>query len=223
VSFKDGSITKYSENLDSLLSFSPTKIGSINNLEAWHGFKVFCFYQQFQEYTIFDRYLSRESRYQISASSLDFVNIATISSDEDLWLIEQNGLRLIKYSTSIRQPVIEIPLEFVIDPVKHQLTYIKEYQNLVFIVDSASGIYVFDNLGNYLTKIAVQGIDRCTFLADNIIFWGEKLLTIQNLYDGNKKQIDLPNNEPLIGILVSSNDLFLIGPSSITKVTGDFL
>lgn len=221
MSFKDGSITKYSTDLDSLLSFSPTKIGSIDDLEAWHGFKVFSFYQQFQEYAIFDRYLSRENRYQMSSSSLDFVNIATISSDEDIWLIEQNGLRLIKYNTNVREPVIEVPLEFIIDPLNYNLTYIQEYQNLVFIVDENSGIYIFDNLGNYLNKIEAQGISRCSFSDDNLIYWDKNLLIMLNLYDNSKKQIALQHRDQSIGVLIYENNLILFGESTITQLTID--
>ena len=115
LTFKGGAITKYSPIMDSLISFSPNKLGNITLLEAWHGFQIFAFFKEFQEFALLDRFLTRNTRFQLSQSSANYVNMCAISSDQNLWIFEENQFRLIKLNLSIRAIDIEIPLEFVLD------------------------------------------------------------------------------------------------------------
>ena len=181
IGHESGTVSKYSKDLDTLFSFSPAKSRPMDVLEAWHGFKIFCFYQQFQEYAILDQYLSREVRYSLSFNAIDYVDMATVSADENLWLIDQNEFHLIKYNTTLREPETVIPLEFIFDPQNNAISFMQEYQNLLFIVDTLSGIYIFDNFGNYLNKIGVKGLEKCSFLDSNIVYMNKSNLTIKRI------------------------------------------
>lgn len=218
VSLENGIITKYSANLDSLLSFSPTKTNPIDLLESWHGLKIFGFYQQFQEYIILDRFLSRELRYSLRFTAVNFVDIATIASDENLWLIDQGDFRLIKYNTILREPETVVPLDFIMDPRNQSITFMQEYQNLLFVVDILSGIYIFDNFGNYLNKVAVEGIERCSFYENYLVYLNRHTLTIRGLYDDFVKEVPLAEEEPIIGVLSAKTHFFILSTNSIQKV-----
>ena len=125
LTFKGGAITKYSPSMDSLISFSPEKLGDISLLEAWHGFQIFAFYEEFQEFALLDRFLTRDTRYRLSQSSANYVDMCAISSDQNLWVFEENQLRLIKLNLNIRTIDIEVPLEFVLDANEHKITFLR--------------------------------------------------------------------------------------------------
>lgn len=209
LAFKGGTITKYSDSQDSLLSFSPSKLGDVTNIEAWHGFKIFAFYQEFQDYTIFDRYLSRAVRTPLSQSSINYIEVSTYSRDQKIWAVEENALRLLKINVILREIEIDIPLEFILSNEDYNFCFIKEYQNLVFLIDKISGIYIFDNLGNYLRKIDAPGISHCNFKNDELYFIQDNNLHIVGLYKNEEQIIELPIAE-YTGVIVTKNTLILV-------------
>ena len=209
LTFKGGAITKYSPSMDSLISFSPEKLGDISLLEAWHGFQIFAFYEEFQEFALLDRFLTRDTRYRLSQSSSNYVDICTISSDQNLWVFEENQLRLIKLNLNIRAIEIEVPLEFVLDANEHKITFLREYQNLVFLVDELSGIYILDNLGNYLRKIAAPGIINCSFRNEHLFYLQNNEVHAINLYQGTHKIIKISSGDYL-GVLPLDKGLLVV-------------
>jgi len=209
LSFEGGAITKYSPSLGSLISFSPAKLGDITLLEAWHGFQIFAFYEEFQEFILLDRFLTRDTRYPLSESAAIYADICTISSDQNLWVFEENQLRLLKVNLNIREIETESPLEFIIDTSEHNITFIREYQNLLFLVDELSGIYVFDNLGNYLRRIDAPGILNCSFQKDRLFYLKENEVHSINLYKGDHKII-LTTTSDSQGVIPLSNSLLVI-------------
>ena len=217
LSFKGGAITKFSPSMDSLISFCPEKLGDITLLEAWHGFQIFAFYEDFQEYTLLDRFLTRDTRYQLSQSSENYVDMCTISSDQNLWIFEENQLRLIKLNLNIRAIDIEIPLEFVLDANEHKITFLREYQNLVFLVDENSGIYVLDNLGNYLRKIDAPGIKYCSFRDEHLLYLQNNEVHDINLYQGTHEVINISPGEYL-GLLPLEKAVLLVKKDMVIKI-----
>ena len=206
----DGTIIKYAANLDSLLAYSPQRTGRVTLLEAWHGFKVFAFYNDFQAYTIFDRFLSRPVQYLLGETGGYYADMCTLGQDQQLWIYEETGLRLLKINPAYREAEIEIPLEFILDPKAHRISYLKEYQNLLFLVDRQQGIYVFDNMGNYLRQINVPGAGNCQFRQGNLYMIAGGLLHIIELYGTKHKTVPLPAGR-WQGLLPLQQKILLIG------------
>lgn len=216
LTFKGGAITKYSPSMDSLISFSPKKLGDISLLEAWHGFQIFAFYAEFQEFVLLDRFLTRDTRYPLSQSSVNYVDMCAISSDQNLWIFEENQLRLLKLNLNIRAIELEVPLEFVLDANEHNITFLREYQNLVFLVDEYSGIYVLDNLGNFLRKIDAPGIKNCSFNGEHLFYLQENEVHDINLYQGSHAIIKISAGDYL-GVLPLAEALLVVKKDMVIK------
>ncbi|RLD24659.1 MAG: hypothetical protein DRI71_01870 [Bacteroidetes bacterium] len=217
LTFKGGAITKFSSNMDSLLSFSPEKLGDISLLESWHGFQIFAFYEEFQEFVLLDRFLTRATRYRLSQSSANYADMCTISSDQNLWIFEENQLRIIKLNLNVRAIDIEVPLEFILDASEHNITFLREYQNLVFLVDEYSGIYLLDNMGNYLRKIEAPGINSISFKNDHLFYLQNNEVHDINLYQGSHDIIKL-NDGNYLGVLPLDNELLLVKKDMVIKL-----
>jgi hypothetical protein len=217
LSFKGGAITKFSSSMDSLLSFSPEKLGDISLLESWHGFQIFAFYEEFQEFVLLDRFLTRATRYRLSQSSANYADMCTISSDQNLWIFEENQLRIIKLNLNVRAIDIEVPLEFILDASEHNIIFLREYQNLVFLVDEYSGIYVLDNLGNFLRKIEAHGISSISFKNDHLFYLQNNEVHDINLYQGSHEIIKLDSGI-FLGVLPLDNELLLVKKDMVIKL-----
>lgn len=208
VALEGGSIRKYSGELDSLITYSPSKVGNVRLLEAGGGLRIFAFYDFYQEYLLLDRFLTQPVLTKLSDSSLDFVEIAAPSQDNNVWLIENTGLRLIKYNVTTHSIDIETSLSSIIEKKSNSFTYIKEYQNQVYLVDERNGIYIFDNLGNYLKRIAAQ-TKTCSFFGNNIYYVQDNGVIKLNIYTGDKSVIPI-KSQAIEGVLVYKDHLYYI-------------
>lgn len=214
LAFEGGSITKYSSKLDSLFTYSPIKTGNISLLEAGSGLRIFAFYDFYQEYLITNRFLTQPVSTKLSDSSLDYVEIATQSQDNNIWLVENTGLRLIKYNPNTKTIDIESFLGSIIDSNNPDFTFVREYQNQVFLVDKNSGIYVFDNLGNYSKKIAAK-TEKCSFYDDKIVYLQNNELVVSNLYSSGQT-VEKLKVKNIKGALLYKNELYLIQTNKIS-------
>lgn len=216
VAQEGGSISKYSNNFDSLMTYSPTQVGNVRLLEAGGGLRIFAFYDFYQEYLLLNRFLTQPVLTKLSDSSLDFVEIATQSLDNNLWLVENTGFRLIKFNISTHKIELEISLSSIMDTSSNSLTYLREYQNQVFLIDEHSGIYLFDNLGNFTRKIPAK-TSKCSFYGDNIFYVENNKVVQLNMYTA-EKVIKILSNSKVKGVLASKNHLYYVQPKCIIKV-----
>lgn len=192
LSFEGGTITKFSDTLDSLLTFSPAKLGNTKLLESGNGLVIFAFYEFFQEYVLTDRFLARPTRTILSNSSIDYIDLASQSLDNNLWIIENSSYRLIKYNVVLNRIEFETALNTVVDFSNHDFTFIKEYQNQVFLVDKNSGIYIFDNLGNFSRSIAAK-TEKCLFNKNKIIYLDNNQVVSIDLYTNIEERNPIPS------------------------------
>lgn len=214
ITYKGGSITKFSTSLDSLFTFSPTKVGDTKLLEAGNGLFIFAFYDFFQEYVLTDRFLARPTRTKLP-SSIDYIDLATQSNDNNIWLIENSEFRLIKYNVVLKRIEIETALNMVIENSNSEFTFIKEYQNQVYLIDANSGIYVFDNLGNFSRKINAK-TDKVTFNSDKMYYIEEGQIVELGLYsnESSNKMIQIIGS---IGYLKYNRNDYYITPTCLFR------
>lgn len=192
--------------------FSPQKSGSITLVEAWNPLKIFLFYADFQEYLFLDRFLTSPQRYSSSEWSR-FSGMMTISADNNLWVIDYVDFGLKKYDINFSQFTVTTPFDLILDPENHEISFIREYQNLVFISDKVSGILIFDNMGNYLRKISAKEINYFSFLGDYLYFIQGDELIVSHIYSSEKKVIKLP--EPALYALPYEKHIALITENAL--------
>ncbi len=188
-----GNIDKYSVSGERLERFSPTKKGKITVLEAWNPLKIFVFYSGLQQYAFLDRFLVNDNRFDFNDIS-NFVGMSTVSLDNNIWLVDYVDFSLKKYNINFNQIEINRPFDLILDPENYDITYMREYQNLLFVSDSKTGILIFDNLGNYLKTIKGVGIQYFNFNGDQIHYIMNHKLVQHNIYSGVENKILLTDN-----------------------------
>lgn len=149
-----GNIYKYDNNGSFLNLYSTKKLGKIYALEANQGFRVFAFYQDFQEYLLLDQFLSNERYFQLDPTN--YIRIATLSQDLNIWAIDERDLELRKISSATKSDLYQNQWanQFVND--KLDIRKLIEVKSKVYLFDKASRVYIFDNLGNYLSNIELN-------------------------------------------------------------------
>lgn len=187
LALENGAIDKYSLDGELLNHFSPEQLAEATLIEAWNPLRIFVFYQDFQEYVFLDRFLTSANRFSLNHIS-SYIGMATVSLDNNLWVIDYSSFSLKKYNVNFEQVTIERPLDLILDPDDYDITFMSEYQNLLFVADRKKGVLVFDNLGNYLREFAYENLEYFNFLEDELYFVNEEKVKFVNIYSGDKRE-----------------------------------
>ncbi|MBD1398335.1 hypothetical protein H9Q13_14280 [Pontibacter sp. JH31] len=195
--------------------FSPPSRGRITAIEAWNPMKVFLFYEDRQEFMLLDRFMRPIASTRLSdLGFMGNVRAATLTSDDSFWLFNESDFTLSKIDLRYQKPIVETPLDLILDKARFDVRFLREYQNMVYLLDYNSGIYVFDNLGNYKKKLPFTGLSYIGFKGNELYFVKDNQLHFFDLYKLQDRAIPLPADKPYLSALVSSGMVYLFKKDS---------
>lgn len=190
----NGDIDRYDSEGNLAYHFSPDTKGNVSLIEAWQGLRTFVLYRDFQQYLFLDRFLNASVRFALDNDLSRYYQLATIAGDNNLWLIDQQELSLKKLDIELNEFLLETPFNLNLDPGNFDLSYIREYQNLLFISDKNSGILIFDNLGNFMETLEVKGLEYFSFAGNELLGLDQNgQLRLVDIYSKKQRGISLPD------------------------------
>ena len=203
VADNQGDIKRYDWNGELQQVFSPSKNGNITAIEAWTSLRILVFYEEYQEYLILDRFLNQTSSYTFAPEQIGFAKTISLAADNRLWVFDNTDFSLKKYDPINQTNILVTPLDLLLDPIAHDINFIREYQNLLFVNDKNKGILLFDNLGNYKRTLEYPGLDFIGVHQDEIYFLQQGQLYFYNVYEDQERYSNLPLDQPWVhaGIL----------------------
>ncbi|MBC8110287.1 MAG: hypothetical protein H7Y04_04430 [Verrucomicrobia bacterium] len=197
-----GKIAYFDSTGKKIYEYSPSKIARVSLLESWRSVKTFVFYQDLQAFTLLNRFLVATAEQYRFSNAIGFARLATLANDDNLWVFDEADFSLKKYNPDNEQIILNVPLSLIVENKDYNFTFMREYQNLLFISDANSGILVFDNLGNYKKKIPVSGLKHFGFSGDELYFFKDDTLYFSHLYQTTERIIKLPKTEEKINFVL---------------------
>ncbi len=217
ISDLNGVVYKYDSLGKIVNTYSPGKKSKVTLLESGRNMNIFLFYENFQEYVFLDRFFNRTEPLQLTRERVGFARTATVALDNNLWVFDDLGFSLKKFNTRFQNIDLETPLNFILDPSDYEITFLREYQNQLFIADTNSGILVFDNLGIYKTKLPYKGVTWFGFVKDEMYFIQEGELVLYNLYTYKERRMTLPVKSDFV--LLYEHKVYVLVDSKIMIYT----
>jgi len=191
VADRTGTLLLFGPDGKKKLDYSPPHPAGITLLEAWQGLRIFLFFRDMQQYAFLDRFLANQQG-NYDFANIGFVEMAAPSYDNNVWLIDQTDFSMKKYGVFQQATLSATPFDLLLDPEHYEISFIKEYQNKVFVGDKNSGILLFDNLGNFIRKYDQPGISEFNFFENKIYFIDKNRILLIDLYDDSRQIIPLP-------------------------------
>lgn len=207
-----GSLIKMDSTGTVLYTYSPDRKGKIEYVEAWETLNVLLFYEDLQEYRLLNRFLT-----QVATKSLNqsiFARLLTPSSDNNIWVFDDSDFALKKFNTGYNTLEIVTDLSGIVD-VNFQGEHLREYQHLIFMADYHSGIYVFDNLGNYIRTLPFAHVRYFNFLQNKLYILSEGKVHFYDLYTGEERTVSAPNGQEYELVLATDTRLYLISKPAV--------
>ena len=155
------------------LTYSAPVRGRVAALDAGFTGKVLAFYDDRQALTLFDRFLSPITALQFAdypATAERLIRAATPAPDGTIWLYDERQLALVRLDPRDPGAATAVPLDLILTSPRSDIRALHAYQNKLYLIDRASGVYVFDIFGAFSRKIALPGLTDLHFRGDELLF-----------------------------------------------------
>jgi hypothetical protein len=165
-----GDVLLFDRSGKQLNLFSPARQARIQQLEASWTVNIFTFSSDLQEYRVMDRFLNPIAENSFQLNNITLPKAATLGNNNIIWVWDESDLSL-KSLDYLRNVIVQSqPLNLLLNSEELQVTEIREFKNRLFMNVPESGIYIFDNQGNFLQKVAIKIDQRMCFYKEHL-FW----------------------------------------------------
>lgn len=198
-----GILRKYSNTLE-LLASNEGSTDQISNINAAQVLKIFAFYQNTQEFQLFNRLLNPiQPPQSFQTEIFARYSAATISSDQMIWLVNDDRLRLQKYNPILQEVIIDTDLSYYIEG-DVEIKSLLEHNNRLYMQQHQE-ILIFDFMGNFLSKLPLEVYGSFSLHHDGLFFLQGEKLAKYHLGKMEMREVGIKFRDDLTHIL-SSND-----------------
>jgi len=153
----DNQLKKLSPRGDSLAVFNDVRrFGKIGSIDVTNPLKILVYYRDFSTVIELDRFLNIINTIDLRFQNILQAKAVALAYDNNVWVFDELDARLkriagdgslVDQSTDFRQLFDTVP-----EPVS-----IRDRDGLVYLYDTARGVYIFDHYGTLKTHLGLSG------------------------------------------------------------------
>ena len=188
----DNNIRQYGPEGLLLNTYAPTQPGHVAQIEAWNVTTALVFNDDRQQLILLDRFLVPITEVRLADHLDGTVRTATLAPDNFIWLLDESNLVLREFDPTTLRLVQNTPLDLIIGRSRPDFRFLRQYQNNIYLLDRTTGIFVFDNLGNYKKKLPFAGLSTLGFRGDELYYLEGGAVHFFHLYNLTERRVVLP-------------------------------
>jgi hypothetical protein len=168
--YRGNSIRKYNSQGQLLYTYSDKSYGRITSIDVNDPMKMLVFFRDFPEVVLLDNTLSQNGNpFSPADAGFPLATLACTSHDNGVWLYDAQNFQLVRLDVNltVTQKTGNLPQVLGIELNPDNLM---EYNNLVYLNDSAQGILVFDSYGTYYKTIPITGLKSFQVRGDDLFY-----------------------------------------------------
>jgi hypothetical protein len=212
----DNQVKKLSPNGDSMAVYNDVRhFGKIYFLDVTNPLKILLYQRDFLTIVELDRLLNILNTIDLRNLGIFQAKAIGLAYDNNTWIYDEVDAKLKKVAddgtlvdqtTDIRQFVDRVP-----DP-----SSITDQNGLVYLYDSAHGVYIFDHYGAFQKQIQLTGWQDFRVL-DKILFGRDRqnFLKYQSGNPDIQKQIIPTTYLPAIKIFITPNSIYVLKQNAL--------
>ncbi|MBK8292918.1 MAG: hypothetical protein IPK96_20270 [Flammeovirgaceae bacterium] len=186
---KNGTIKKYDPTGKQMASLSKA---STTLVEPWYHPSIFTYSRQKQTYSLYGRNFENKVAYHIEPALAIEPFLVCPTHDNKLWILDKADWSLKKVIPGSSEVLQEFTISSEAINTDTEFTYLREYLNLIFLVDKNSGILVLNHLGQEIEIIPIKNLQQFYFFGEDLYYLENNQLKFFNLRTEETYQVDLP-------------------------------
>lgn len=175
-----GQIKKLNSAGDSVGIYNQLKnYGKLYSIDVSNPLKLLLFYKEFSTVVILDRFLANQSTLDLKRFNILNPSAIGMSYDNNIWVYDEYDNKLKKIDEQgnklLETPDFRTIFNASISPQK-----IINDNGLVYLADTANGIFVFDNYGSFKKKIPLKNFQTIAVANNYIISTNNEFIGVFN-------------------------------------------
>lgn len=163
-----GKIKKFTPSGDSVIYDQVKSYGKLFSLDVSNPLKILLLYKDYAKLIILDRFLAPVAVLDLKRYSILQPSAIGLSYDNNIWVFDEYDNKLKKIDEQgnhlLETPDFRSIFNVQIDPQK-----IISDHKLVYLADTANGVFIFDNYGSFKKKIDVKSWQSIAISSDYVI------------------------------------------------------
>jgi len=210
-----GQIKKLDAAGDSVAVYNQTRnYGKLFTIDVSNPLRLLLFYKDFSTVVILDRYLANQSTLDLKRFSILNPSAIGNSYDNNIWVYDEYDNKLKKIDQQGNQ-LMETPDFRTIFDQSFSPQKIVNDNGLVYLADTSSGIFVFDNYGSFKKRIPVKNWQSLVVANNNIISIKNELITVFNSSTQLETQRRIPFFKPYFHSFITPSKLVHFSDNSV--------
>lgn len=175
-----GQIKKFNAAGDSVAVYNQVRnFGKLFSIDVSNPLKVLLFYKDFSTVVVLDRLLAKVSTIDLRKFGILQPDAIGLSYDNNIWVFDEYDNKLKKIDEAGNNLTETADLRTVFNAGLTPQKIIND-NGLVYVADTASGVYVFDNYGTFKKKVPLRNWQSIAINKNNVISTSNELITVYN-------------------------------------------
>lgn len=210
-----GQIKKFNASGDSVAVYNQVKnFGTLYSIDVTNPLKILLFYKDFSTVVVLDQLLANLSTVDLKKFSILQPDAIGLSYDNNIWVFDEYDNKLKKINEQGKR-LLETPdfrniFSQTIAPQK-----IISNDGFVYLADTASGIFVFDNYGSFKKRIPLRNWQSIAVNNNNIISTSNEMITVYNTATLLQTQKKTPFFKPYFRSFIASHKFVTFSTTSL--------
>jgi hypothetical protein len=182
-----GIIKKYDTDGNFMNEFANPGGNSITLVEPWNPLRVFVYYREQQKIVLLDHHLEVLQSVSIDPS-LAVEPYLVSPSVNNFWILDKADYSLKKIEFKTSRVLEEVSAKLVAG-AEHDFTFLREYQNQLFLIDQKSGIDILSNLGKAIHTFPLRNARYLGFLGQEFYYLENGTVHFYDLYTEDRHDL----------------------------------
>lgn len=164
-------LVKLSSILEKELVYSDLMIDDQTQIITQNPFKILLYKKDVGDVIALDNRLNVTVKTNFFDLGYFSVSGMTFSVDhQSIWIFDVDRQQLVKLDQQYKVQYQSHPLSQIIAQ-KIQPQQILAFENFIYLLDQQSGVYIFDNVGNFSKKLPIQNAEKIWIISNQIYFY----------------------------------------------------
>lgn len=179
--------------------------------DARDGSRLFAYFRNDQQYAYLNPAFEVTAKHAVDPSLAIKPWLVCASGDHNIWILDAEDKSIKRVNVATSGVDAEIRLTDVSG--EQRLTYMREYQGFLFLLDLDKGIRVFSSMGKPLMVLGSPGLKSFNFFGEELYYAAGNRLILFNLFNAQTRELPLAKKSEII--LMTDIRLFYLQGSTI--------
>ncbi|HYO22026.1 MAG TPA: hypothetical protein VER36_06445 [Flavisolibacter sp.] len=211
-----GQVKKFGARGDSIGVFNGIRNhGKLYSVDVSNPLKPLLFYKDFSNVVVLDRFLANRASINLRQFNILQPTAIGLSYDNKIWVFDQfdNKLKKIDEAGNILLQTDDFRTLFNQSFAPQKII---NDNGLVYLADSASGIFVFDNYGTYKRRIQLKNWNTIDVWNGMVVRLSKDAIIVYNPGSFTERSLKFPSSfAPYLHSFTNSNKLITFSPDSL--------